>query len=95
MKKVYVLQNSWHTDSNGCDFGIVGIFTSKERAIAEMEKCIADEIKCDGDLFENGEPREGIIVERGEHSPSWCAFEEGEYLLNSCEYKITEEVVYE
>ena len=85
----------WHTEDSGSDFGIVGIFTSKERAIAEMEKCIAEEIANDGDLFENGEPREGVIVENGEFSPSWCAFREGEYLLNSCEFKITEEALYD
>lgn len=93
MNKVYVLQNSWHTDSNGCDFGIVGVFTTKERAVEEMEKCIAEEIANDGDLFENGKPKDGVIVE--EDSTSWCAFEDGEYLLNSCEYKITEEYIYD
>ena len=94
-KKVFVLQNSWHADDCGNDFGIVGIYTTKERAVEEMEKCIAEEIKNNDDLFLDGEPREGVIVENGEFSPSWCAFREGEYLLCSCEYKITEEYIYD
>ena len=93
MNKVYVLQNSWHTDDSGCDFGIVGVFSSLERAKEEMKKNIADEIACDCGLFESGEPKEGVIVD--EDSTSWCAFEDGEYLLNSCEYKITEEYIYD
>jgi len=92
MKKVYALMNSWHAEC-GNDSGIVAICTTKERALAEMEKCIADEIKDNDDLFENGEPRDGIIVER--EKDSWCAFEEGYYLSNSCEYRVTEEIIYE
>ena len=94
MKKVYVLQNSWHTDCEGSDFGIVGIFVSRERAIEELKKCVADDIANDS-LFENGEPCDGTVVEDDIEKGYWCAYEDGEYLLNSCEYKITEEVIYE
>ena len=94
MKKVYVLMNSWHTDSNGSDFGIVGIFLSKENAIAKMKECVADEIANDFDLYdENGKPLESTVVEEDELS--WCAYTDDEYLMNSCEYKITEEYIYE
>ena len=92
MKTVYALTNSWYAEC-GNDSGIVAIFTTKERALAEMEKCIAGEIKDNDDLFENGESKDGIIVERGKDS--WCAFEEGYYLSNSCEYCVTEEIIYE
>lgn len=89
MNKVYILFNSWHCDGDS-DSGIVAVYDSFEKAKAEMTKCVQDIIENDS-MFVDGKPDDGVVVVDGEDE--WTAYRDGDYLLDSCEYRITEEFV--
>lgn len=89
--KVYVLINKWHTEDCGEDCSLT-VFSSLERAEEELKKCIADTIENDS-LFENGQPKENTVVEENLYYRGWCAYEDGNYLLNSIELFIEEKEV--
>jgi len=93
-KLVYVLTSFWHTEYCGADSNVIGVFTSKERAIEQMKKCVMDEI-INGSLFEDGEPAPNTVVEDDIENGSWCAYDDGNYLCDSSEFYVREVVLYE
>ena len=80
--KIWVVTGNWATE-NDCD-SFIKLFSTYEKARECFESCIYDEQQ--SDWFK--ETPDMIIDDQ---SPDfWCAYQDGDYLLNHSQYAISE-----
>lgn len=80
--KIYVLTGSWATEDD-CD-SFVEIFSTYKTARKIFEACIADELE--SDWFKE---HDNMVIDN-ESKDFWCAYQEGDYLLNHSQFEIKE-----
>lgn len=83
--KVYVVTGNWATEDD-CD-SFLEIFSTYEKARKLFEACIADELE--SDWFKE---HDNMVIDN-ESKDFWCAYQEGDYLLNHSQYCIEEKEV--
>lgn len=81
-RKVYVVTANWATEDD-CD-SFIKIFSTYERARKYFEACIYDEQE--SDWFKE---TPDMVIEN-DTPDFWCAYQEGDYVLNHSQYTINE-----
>lgn len=80
--KVYVVTGSWICQDD-CD-SLIKIFSTYEKAREYFESCIYDEQE--SDWFKE---TPDMVIDN-DIPDFWCAYQEGDYMLNHSQYEIIE-----